>query len=244
MILSQPPTTLDISVVVPIYNEEETLPLLHEELENCLPALNKSYEIIFVDDGSQDGSREVMLDLKKKNSRLRVLRFAQNCGQTAAFAAGFEAARGAVIVTLDADLQNHPRDIPKLLEKIGAYDVVCGWRKKRNDPWIKRVSSKIANSVRNRLSDEDIPDTGCSLKAFKRECFAPIKLYKGLHRFFPTLMKMEGFRVTVVEVGHHPRKFGKSKYNIRNRVFSSFKDLLAVRWMKKRQLKYKIIEED
>ena len=156
----------------------------------------------------------------------------------------FKSARGKVIVTMDADLQNSPEDIPLLLEKIKEYDVVCGWRHKRNDPWIKRISSRIANSVRNKLSEETITDTGCSLKAFRRECFENVKLYKGMHRFFPTLMKMEGFKVTEVKVRHYPRIHGYSKYNIRNRLMSSFLDLLAIRWMKKRHISYEIVEED
>ena len=160
------------------------------------------------------------------------------------FAAGFNKARGNIIVTMDADLQNSPSDIPLLLTAIKDYDVVCGWRHKRNDPWIKKISSKVANSVRNSLSEESIADTGCSLKAFRRECFKGIKLYNGMHRFFPTLMKMEGFSVTQVKVGHYPRIHGHSKYNISNRLFASFKDLLAIRWMKKRQINYDIIEED
>ena len=235
---------LELSVVIPIYNEADNLAILNQELQKHLPPLKLSYEILMVDDGSRDNSVEIIKGLQKENPHLRLIRFKKNCGQTAAFAAGFEAVRGNIIITMDADLQNSPEDIPKLVEKMGDYDVVCGWRQKRNDPWIKRVSSKIANYVRNRLSDENIADTGCSLKAFRRHCFADIKLYKGMHRFFPTLMKMEGFRVTQVPVNHYPRRFGESKYNIRNRLFSSFIDLLAVRWMKQRNLEFEIIEED
>lgn len=234
----------EISVVIPCYNERENLSLLEEQLENHLNPLGRNYEIILVDDGSVDGSIELIKTLQKHNPRLRLVRFRKNAGQTAAFAAGFKKARGNIIVTMDADLQNSPADIPLVLEKINEYDVVCGWRHKRNDPWVRRISSKIANTVRNKLSDETIADTGCSLKAFRRECFDNLKLYKGLHRFFPTLMKMEGFRVAEVKVQHFPRVHGYSKYNIRNRLVSSFLDLLAIRWMKKRQLNYDIIEED
>lgn len=234
----------DLSIVIPVYNEKDNLSILNDELQSVLTGLGRSYEIILVDDGSRDGSSEVMRTLQTKNPNLRVISFKYNCGQTAAFAAGFEAARGGIIVTLDADLQNCPEDIPRLLEKMDDYDMVCGWRQKRNDPWIKRVSSKIANFVRNRLSDENIADTGCSLKTFRRECLDQLKLFKGMHRFFPTLVKMEGFRVTQVQVSHRPRRHGASKYNIRNRLFSSFLDLLAVRWMKKRRIQYEIIEED
>ncbi len=231
---------LELSIVIPVYNEEENVPILVSELEESLKPLGKSYEILFVDDGSRDKSLEQLVEARKRNPAIRILSFQENAGQTAAMDAGFRAARGEVIVTLDADLQNSPRDIPLLLEKMPEYDIVCGWRAERNDPWIRKISSKIANTVRNTLSDEEIHDTGCSLKAYKRVCFEKIKLYHGMHRFLPTLFKMEGYRAVEVKVGHHPRKFGLSKYNIRNRLFRSFMDLLAVRWMKKRQIRYQV----
>ena len=238
------PSDLDLSIVIPVYNERDNLVPLEEKLEKVLSKLQLSYEIIFIDDGSVDGSAHLIRSIKKINPRIKLIRFGSNHGQSAAFAAGFKAARGKIFVTLDADLQNNPDDIPLLLEKMDEYDVVCGWRFKRNAPWIKRVSSKIGNAVRNSLSQEEIADTGCSLKAFRRECFNNVKIFKGMHRFFPTLMKMEGFRVTQVKVSHHPRLHGESKYNIRNRLFSSLYDLMAIRWMKKRQINYDIIEED
>lgn len=234
----------EISIVIPVFNERENLVLLEEQITKSMKSLKKEYEVVFVDDGSKDGSVELIRALKKGNPRLRLIQFGHNYGQTAAFAAGFEKARGETIITMDADLQNSPDDIPLLLDSMKEYDVVCGWRYKRNDPWIKKISSKIANAIRNLLSDETIADTGCSLKAFRRECFKSIKLYNGMHRFFPTLMKMEGFKVTQVKVGHYPRIHGYSKYNIRNRLFASFKDLLAIRWMKKRQIKYDIVDEE
>ena len=238
------PSDLDLSIVIPVYNERDNLVPLEEKLEKVLSKLQLSYEIIMVDDGSVDGSPHIINSIKNYNPSIKLIRFGSNHGQSAAFAAGFKAARGKYFVTLDADLQNNPADIPLLLEKMDEYDVVCGWRFKRNDPWIKRVSSKIGNAVRNSLSQEEIADTGCSLKAFRRECFNNVKIFKGMHRFFPTLMKMEGFRVTQVKVSHHPRLHGESKYNIRNRLFSSLHDLMAIRWMKKRQINYDIIEED
>jgi len=237
-------TSLDLSIVIPVYNERDNLVPLEEKLEEELSKLQLSYEIILIDDGSIDGSPHIIKSIQKQNPRLKLIRFGTNHGQSAAFAAGFKAASGKIFVTLDADMQNNPADIPVLLEKMKDFDVVCGWRFKRNDPWIKRVSSKIGNAVRNCLSQEEIADTGCSLKAFRRECFDNIKLFKGMHRFFPTLMKMEGFRVTQVKVSHHARLYGESKYNIRNRLFSSLHDLMAIRWMKKRQIDYDIIEED
>jgi len=241
---SQAKQSLDLTVVIPIYNERENLVPLEEKLNQTLNGLNLDYEVILVDDGSQDGSAELIGKLQQHNPHFRLIRFTGNFGQSSAFMAGFRAARGRIIVTMDADLQNDPADIPLLLEKTAEFDVVCGWRHERNDPWIKKVSSKIANAVRNRLSQETITDTGCSLKAFRRECIAPLVLFNGMHRFFPTLMKMEGFTVTEVKVRHHSRLHGQSKYNIRNRLWASWNDLLGVRWLKKRRLKYHVIEEN
>lgn len=241
---SQTKTSLDLSVVIPIYNERENLVPLEEKLNESLTKLNLDYEIVLVDDGSQDGSGELISKLQKHNPHLRLIRLAGNFGQSAAFMAGFRVARGQTIVTMDADLQNDPADIPLLLEKTDEFDVVCGWRHERNDPWVRKISSKIANAVRNQLSQETIADTGCSLKAFRRECFDHIILFNGMHRFFPTLMKMEGFTVTQVKVSHHCRLHGQSKYNIRNRLWSSWNDLMGVRWLKKRRLNYHVIEED
>ena len=233
---------IDVSIVIPVYDEEENLNPLLSELKVEMDSLGRSYEIILVDDGSRDRSFEILKKAASMDQRIRVIRFRENRGQTAAFDAGFKAAQGSVVVTMDADLQNDPRDIPRLLERIGEFDVVCGWRYKRKDPWIKIVSSIIANFVRNKLSQEDIVDTGCSLKAYRRECMTRLKLFNGMHRFFPTLLKMEGFRVTEIKVNHRPRRFGKTKYNIRNRMVRSFVDLLAVRWMKKRHTDYEIEE--
>ena len=229
-----------LSIVIPVFNEKENLRLLATELIEVLQSLNRPWEILFIDDGSTDGSLQVLKELQEESLHIRIITFNKNWGQTAAFDAGFKAARGKIIITMDADLQNDPHDIPKLLDKMEDYDAVCGWRHKRNDPFIKRCSSFIANFVRNKLSDEDIADVGCSLKAFKSEYIKKLNLYKGMHRFFPTLIKMEGGKVAEVKVNHRPRKYGLSKYNIRNRIVRSFIDLLAVRWMKKRRLRYEI----
>ncbi len=230
----------NISIVIPVYNEEENLGPLLEGIMSVMELLSKSYEIIFIDDASTDKSLEVLKKLAAKLPHLRIIKFEKNSGQSAAFDAGFKLAQGEAVITLDADLQYDPQDILKLLEKLNDYDVVCGWRKTRHDPWLKLVSTKIANAVRNKLSGENIKDIGCSLKAFKRCFLTNLKMYKGMHRFLPTLLKMQGARVCEIEVKHFPRKFGRSKYNIRNRLFWTFFDLLFVIWMKKRDLDYKM----
>jgi dolichol-phosphate mannosyltransferase len=232
----------DISLVIPVYDEEDNIKPLIAELREVLPALGRSYEIVFVDDGSRDRSLEILKAAASQDPQIRIIRFKKNAGQTAAFDAGFKAAQGDIVVTMDADLQNDPHDIPRLVEKIGEFDIVCGWRHQRKDPWIKIVSSKIANFVRNKLSEEEIVDTGCSLKAYKRECLQKLKLFNGMHRFLPTLAKMEGCTVTQVKVNHRPRRFGTTKYTISNRMVRAFADLLAVRWMKRRHLDYNIEE--
>lgn len=231
----------DISIVIPLYNEVDNIAPLCQAIIGVMQ--DRSYEVIIVDDGSIDGSTEKLKEWCSLHTNFRSIHFKKNAGQTAAMDAGFKYASGEYVVTLDADMQNDPADIPKLLEKLDAYDMVCGWRQKRNDPWIKRISSKVANSIRNKLSDEDIKDTGCSLKAYRRECLNKIKLYNGMHRFLPTLFKLEGFSVTEVIVNHYPRKFGKSKYGVFNRAFRAFLDLLVVRWMKKRKLNYEVRNE-
>ncbi len=232
----------DISLVIPLYNEVDNIEPLGLSIIHALQG--RSYEVLFVDDGSTDGSTEKLKEWCTVHPEFHAIRFKKNTGQTAAMDAGFKYAKGAYVVSMDADLQNDPADIPKLLEKLNSYDMVCGWRQKRNDPWIKRISSKVANYIRNRLSWEDIKDTGCSLKAYRRECLRHIKLYNGMHRFLPTLFKMEGFTVTEIVVNHYPRKFGKSKYGISNRAIRAFIDLLVVRWMKKRKLNYEVIKND
>jgi glycosyltransferase involved in cell wall biosynthesis len=235
---------VDLSVVVPVYNEAECVGPLCEALWAVLPGLGRSFEVVLVDDGSRDDTPRLMAAEKARRPELRVVRLKRNCGQSAAMACGFDHARGEVTVNLDADLQNDPRDIPALLARIdsGECDAVCGWRQKRQDNWLRRVSSRIANAVRNRLSGETITDTGCSLKAYRTRFLRRIKMYKGMHRFLPTLLKMEGARVVEVPVNHQPRLAGKAKYGVWNRVFKSFRDLLAVRWMKSRHIDYEAEE--
>src|SRR3989442_14505239 len=237
---------VDVSLVVEVYDERESLPLLVDEIGRALGARGRwTYEIVAVDDGSTDGSLDVLKALKRDHPELHVVAFAHNAGQTAAFAAGFQAARGRVIVTLDADLQNDPADVPALvaeLERSGATAVV-GYRTNRHDSGWKRLQSRIANGVRNRLNRETIRATGCSLKAFRADAVRALPLFDGMHRFLPTLIRMGGGTVVEVPVRHRPRRFGRTKYGMWNRVFRSLADALAVRWMQRRALRYRIREE-
>lgn len=236
-------TPIDLSLVIPVFNERDNLEPLVGEIGASLAGSGWRYEVILVDDGSNDGSDAVLARLRPLHPELRVVRFARNAGQTAAIDAGFRRARGGVVVTLDADLQNDPADIPRLVRELDGWDAVVGVRARRRDTLVRRVSSRIANYVRNRLSDETIADTGCSLKAYRREALGSLKLYRGMHRFLPTLLKMEGRRVREFPVGHRPRVHGDSKYGIGNRLVPSFVDLLAVRWMKKRALRYEVKDD-
>lgn len=236
-------TTIKYSVTVPIFNELENITELIDKIEFTMNSLGEPWELILVDDGSTDGSFARIKELAAYHANLRGLKFSKNNGQTAAMAAGIKAARGEIIITLDADLQNDPADIPLLLEKLNeGYEAAVGWRVNRKDNLIRRISSKIANSIRNFVSDENIQDTGCSLKAFKASSIQSIELFEGMHRFLPTLVKLNGGRVIEVKVSHYPRLKGMSKYNIWNRIWRSFLDLLAIRWMKWRKLRYEIVE--
>ena len=220
---------IDISIVVPVYNEQENVALLHQAITDVMKNLSVSYELILVDDGSTDATPQIMKNLHKSDPNLKIIKFRSNFGQSAAMAAGFEAAKGDTVVAMDGDLQNDPRDIPKLLEKLNeGYDVVSGWRKNRKDKLLMRkVPSKIANRLICSVTGVKLHDTGCSLKAFRREIIKRISLYGELHRFIPALAKLEGARITEIVVNHHPRKFGKSKYNI-TRTFRVIMDLTTL----------------
>lgn len=237
-----PTDPVELSVVVPVFNEEGNLPVLIPRLVGVLNPLGLTYEMIFVDDGSSDGSRGILKEMTFEYPGLRVIGLKENRGLSTALIAGMKEARGEKIVTLDSDLQNDPEDIPKLLSYLDRYDMATGWRQKRDDPWLKRISSKIANAVRNRLSGEEIKDSACTLRAFRRECIQEVPVFNGMHRFLSTLVKMKGYRIIEVPVLHHSRKFGKSKYNIRNRAFRAFIDLLGVRWLKRRRIQYEVEE--
>ena len=229
-----------ISVVIPVYNEQNNLKPLTEELLGVLEGTDFPHEILFIDDASSDDSPMVLRELVSNYRNIRVLTFEYNCGQSAAFDAGFRNATGDVIVTMDADMQNDPADIPKLLEKIDEYDMVCGWRWNRQDSFSKRISSKIANAVRRRNLHDRFKDVGCSLKAYHKKCFEHLKLFRGMHRFLPILFEMEGFKVLEVKVNHRQRAADESKYNLWNRVFKSHRDMKAVAWMQKNRLDYRI----
>jgi len=236
---------LDLSVVIPVSNEEDSLGPLWDELRSALERLRLTWEVVFVDDGSRDRSAEIIRGFREHDDRARLVRLKAQGGETAATDAGFKAARGRWVVTMDADLQNDPADIPRLLAMLDRWDAVTGWRVNRaaGDTLLRRISSRVANRVRNWLSDETVHDSGCTFRAFRRECLRGLVLYRGLHRFVPTLLKIRGFRVIEVPVNHRPRRFGRSKYGVMNRAFVAFADLLAVRWMKSRLLAYEVAED-
>ena len=226
-----------LSVVVPLYNEEANLPILQEELRVALSGLD--YEILFVDDGSIDRTAERI----EAAPNIRLIRFEKNCGQSAAIYAGLVAARGATVVIIDGDLQNDPADIPRLLAEItNGADLVCGYRLKRQDTVVKRLTSRIANTVRSRYTKDGVRDTGCTLKAMRRECVSALFPFKGMHRFIPALVKAAGYRLVEIPVNHRPRRFGQSKYGLSNRALRATIDMFGVRWLLSRRLNYKIRE--
>jgi glycosyltransferase involved in cell wall biosynthesis len=227
-------TQPELSVVVPIYNEVESIPSLIEAIATSLSATDLTYELICVDDGSQDGSSELLKQQAQARTDLRVVLLRRNYGQTAAMAAGFNYARGRVIVTLDGDLQNDPADIPLLLAKLAeGYDMVSGWRKNRQDAAVTRLlPSKIANWLIGKITGVKLHDYGCSLKAYRSELVADMNLYGELHRFLPALAYIEGARITEIPVRHHPRRYGSSKYGL-GRTFRVLMDLLTIWFMKK-----------
>lgn len=221
-----------LSVVVPIYNEAESIPQLFEQLNGVLRTLPGDSEIIAVDDGSRDGSFAILRTLAAEHPHLRVIRFRRNFGQTAAFSAGFDAARGDVVVTIDADLQNDPNDIPRLLEKVEeGFDVVSGWRERRQDAFISRtLPSRLANALISTVTGVHLHDYGCSLKAYRSEVVKNIQLYGELHRFIPAIASWQGVAVTEIPVHHEPRRYGSSKYGI-GRTLRVLLDLLTVRFL-------------
>ena len=224
-----------ISVIVPVFNEEENVTILHGELKTALGGID--HEIIFVDDASSDRTVQ-RLGL---GPGFRVLRFEKNAGQSAALYAGLQDARGRIVVLIDGDLQNDPADIPKLLAEIeNGADLVCGYRPERKDTFVRRATSRIANAVRSRFTRDGVRDTGCTLKAMRRECINVLLPFKGMHRFIPALVKSAGYRLIEVPVNHRPRRFGQSKYGLGNRAIRATVDMFGVRWLLSRRLNYKI----
>ena len=228
-----------LSVVIPVYNEADNIPPLIQQLRAALGAWPGEAEFLFVDDGSSDATLALLQRAQAEEPRLRIAHFRHNLGQTAAMEAGFHLARGAAVVTLDGDLQNDPAEIPKLVRMLGDFDVVCGVRAQRRDTWWKRRASRIGNGFRNWMTGDDIIDTGCTLKAYRRECVEHLELYHGMHRFLPTLLKMRGYRVAQVPVNHRPRQAGKTKYGTWGRLKKGLSDVWAVRWMKKNWIAYR-----
>jgi len=239
------PAALDVSFVVPCHDEEGNLRALVAEIHRAVAPLGLAYEIVITDDASSDGSWVLLRSLAADDPRLRAQRFARNCGESAASWAGMQASRGRVIVTLDADLQNDPAEIPRFLAGLEHADCVCGTRveaRRSGDNLLRVLSSRIANRVRVELGGGDISDAGCTYRAFRRECLTNIRFFKGIHRFLPTLIAMEGFRVSEIPVTNRARVSGRSHYGIRNRIFVALADLLAVRWMRSRAVRWEIEE--
>jgi dolichol-phosphate mannosyltransferase len=236
----------DLSVIFPVFNEEENVPILLDEIASALRGQPWSYEMIAVDDGSIDRSLEILRQSKKKYPNLRVLTFEKNSGQTAALDAGWRAAKGTYVVSLDADLQNDPADIPRMMRLLeqSHSDMVIGVRVNRQDTFARKIQSRIGNGVRNWITRDQITDTGCSLKLVKRSAIERVALYTGMHRFLPTLVRMQGHKVIETPVNHRPRQFGVSKYGAMNRAMRGLVDCFAVRWMSKRALTYKVKGEE
>lgn len=237
-------TIRKISFVVPVYNEEENIPHLVGEIAAVAGTLGHPYEILLVDDGSLDGTLPAIKAIAAENPALKYISFSENRGQSAALYAGFRSASGDVIVTLDGDLQNDPSDIPAMLSLYGEYDMINGWRHDRRDTRWKKIGSWIGNTFRNRMTGETIRDTGCSLKVMRASMLKRIRMYRGLHRFLPTLMRLEGARVIEVKVNHRPRVRGTSKYSNLRRGVEGFYDVLSVRWMIRRNLTLPVRESN
>lgn len=231
-----------LSIAVPVKDEEDNIRPLVEACRDGLGDLYERTEIIFVDDGSTDQSLARMQELAAEDPHVRWLEFEANCGQSAALDAGFRAARGDYVAMIDADIQNDPADLPAMVEVLdgGECDCVCGIRQKRQDSWLRKISSKIGNGTRNWLTRETIQDVGCSIRVFRRELLDGVKMYKGMHRFLPTLLRLEGARIAQIPVRHHPRTRGVTKYGVWNRLFRGLRDIFAVRWMQSRNIDYRI----
>jgi glycosyltransferase involved in cell wall biosynthesis len=237
------PEPVELSIVLPVYNEAQSLPVLWEELQAVLKTVEKSAEVIVVDDGSTDSSVEFVRLAQATDARVRLIRLAQNRGLSSALAAGLRAVRGRIVVTLDSDLQSDPQDIPLLLAELDRWDAACGWRRDRRDPWLKRISSRVANRVRAAVLGDQVRDSACSLRAMHRRCVDSLPFFDGFHRFVPALLRQAGHRVIVIPVHHRPRRFGISHYGVRNRAWRGIVDVFGVRWLQTRRLHYEAREE-
>jgi len=234
---------MDISIVIPVYNEEENLGLLYKQLKVSLDSLNRTYEIIFVDDGSTDNSYKILKKINYKDSHIRIIRFVHNFGRTSALDAGFRNVEGDLVITIDSDLQIDPKDIIKLLRELEYFDVVLGYRynRKEVDGIVRFYSSRIANYIRNAILKESFRDVGCSLQGYKKKCLDSLVLYRSFQFFIPSLLNMSGYKIKEIKIECFKRKYGRSKYNIRNRLFKELVALLIVKWMKKNKLDYKLM---
>lgn len=228
--------------MVPIHDEVDSIEPLYREIFERLGCLPGGVELLVVDDGSRDGGLETLRKIAAFDRRVRVLALDRQWGQSVALEAGFRAARGEITATLDGDLQNDPADIPRLMAHLDRFDVINGVRTNRQDGWLRRVSSRIGNGFRNWLTGESVTDIGCSLRVMRTESLRGVKLYRGMHRFLPTLLRLQGARVTEMPVNHRPRRYGRSKYGIKNRLFVGIADVLAVRWMQSRHARYRVDE--
>lgn len=229
-----------LSAVVPAYNEIESLPALWDELSRALAASGRTWELLLVDDGSRDGSDRWIAELAARDARVRAVLLERNAGQSAALAAGLVRARGDVIVTMDADLQNDPADLPRVLAALEHADVVSGVRAVRNDSWMRRVSSRVANAVRRGVLGDPITDIGCSFKAYRREALVGLPMFVGVHRFLPALCVFRGARLVEVPLSHRARAHGVSKYGVGNRLWRGIADLVGVQWLKTRLVTYRV----
>ena len=229
----------DISIVIPVYNEEENIEPLLEEIRGVMDKLKppRRYEVICVDDCSTDKSPEILRRLRGTHPFLVTARHRVNCGESAAEATGFRLARGGVIITIDGDRQNDPADIPLFLEHLAeGVDCVTGVRRKREDDWVKRISSRIANRFRNAITGDEIADAGCTYRALRREALREVLVFNGMHRFIPTLLRLQGYTVQEISVNHRPRTAGVSKYGVGNRLWRGIRDCMVMRWYRRRVL--------
>ena len=240
-----PATPPTLSIVIPVRDEVENISSLADEIRRTFEESDPEWECIWVDDGSRDGTLAALRALREKDGRHGYISFDRNHGQTAALLAGFRHARGEIIATLDGDGQNDPSDLPPLVQRVldGKADMINGVRSRRRDSWLRRISSRIGNGFRNRITRENVTDVGCSLRVLRRSCVEEFPPFEGLHRFFPTLVGIHGWRIIESPVSHRPRSRGRTKYGIHNRLWRGLHDTLAVRWMQRRWIRYRIVEE-